>query len=880
MAVTLTAPAAYADIEIRVLPREAAGYPVELTFGGRQEFGRGYLRADVLPWLPAVEPAADGARLFDSLFADPRLRVAWAELRGRYPHRRIRLRIDPAAPELHTLPWELLRETRAGGEPALVLAADAATPFSRYLAGEWEPGRVVIARPLRMLVAIANPSNLAEYGLAPVDVVRERQAIEAAIGNVSRRDMVVTFLDDAPVTLARLEAVLQDGYHFVHIVAHGDYRDGQAVLFLADAGNRVARVSDEELAQVVSHLAHPVQMIFLASCQSATRSSEDAFRGLAPRLVQAEAPAVLAMQGRVPVEIARSFAQVFYTRLLRHGLIDLAANEARLALISAGFETGWEIPALYMRVPDGAILTPRRTILEGVRRQPVLAAILLLSVLTVLFLTLGLPTQLAAARQPGGLLAGLIPQPAPTPTPLPEGFFNVAVAQFAPVGATSNVTLTQASQKLSTWLYEGLKGSQNLDPGLSANFRAPAQVGMIAGQTPEERAANAARVAEESNATVVIYGQVSADGGGLTVAPEFYVAPRGFGYGFSYGAEVTGPGRLGEKVRFSLPLRDDAAAHNVLNSDLESRRRALQYIIYGLNYLYRSRYANAAGAFESATQELQAGKGREVALLLRAAAQLRLADQSTSTGDRAQLLDQAAASIQSAQKDAPAYARSYLGLGAIAINRAQLAAELHDRSGFLANLIQATEQYSASLAATDQPPLVHVPIRATFGLAQAEWLGYRNAYVFCGAEGCLPGWSADIGRGLFDQVIQAYNRQPAPDLIWFAGMAYCLKGGLRQGPDRWQLRADDCQKAADLLNKIPADPPTAWIARFWREVGGAKGNAYLLGQPRDPRLQAEGIAAYQSAITLGQSLGPPAALQPGELASWQHELAALQRGEP
>ncbi len=39
----------YADLEIRILDRQAAGYPVELTLTGRQ-FPLGFLDPGALPW--------------------------------------------------------------------------------------------------------------------------------------------------------------------------------------------------------------------------------------------------------------------------------------------------------------------------------------------------------------------------------------------------------------------------------------------------------------------------------------------------------------------------------------------------------------------------------------------------------------------------------------------------------------------------------------------------------------------------------------------------------------------------------------------------------------------------------------------------------------
>jgi hypothetical protein len=230
----------YADLEIRILGRQTQGYPVELTLNYEQEFPRGYLDPDWLPWVPSATPSEDGERLFTWLFADERIRSAWAETRGQQPQRRIRLRIDAAAPELHTIPWELLRDPGEGSAPQ-DLAAGTATPFSRYLAGRWQPGAPILQRPIKILVVIANPEDLDKFELSPVDVDREWDLIQQA---TEGQQIELTLLPQ-PCTLAGLETALKDGYHVVHFVGHGAYRsqDKQAVLFMADEANQVVRVA-------------------------------------------------------------------------------------------------------------------------------------------------------------------------------------------------------------------------------------------------------------------------------------------------------------------------------------------------------------------------------------------------------------------------------------------------------------------------------------------------------------------------------------------------------------------------------------------------------------------------------------------------------------
>jgi hypothetical protein len=361
----------YADLEIRIREKQDEGYPVEMRLNNVREFGPGYLDPGFLPWVPGASPGEDGQRLFDWLFSDDRLATAWAEVRGSHPQRRVRLRIDAAAPELHVLPWELLRDI-GDGSASQDLAAATATPFSRYLAGRWQPGSPILKRPIRILVAVANPQNLGDFRLEAIDPEAEWALLQEAMEGLDAELVQLPH----PCTLTALQEELQKGYHILHLVAHGAYRkqeeqqEEQAVVFLADEENQVKRVAEADFAAMLGHqLADTdvqnedkLRLVFLASCQTATRSPADAFRGFAPALVAAGVPAVLAMQDRVPVDTAREFARSFYKHLLQHGQVDLAANQARAVLL-AGELPGAAIPVLFMRQPRGRLLGQRGQIL-------------------------------------------------------------------------------------------------------------------------------------------------------------------------------------------------------------------------------------------------------------------------------------------------------------------------------------------------------------------------------------------------------------------------------------------------------------------------------------------------------------------------------------
>ena len=350
--------ATYDDLLIRILRRQSHGYPVELTLNHRLEFRRGYLSAKILDWDADEAPDALGSRLFEQLIADPKVAAAWDVVQGRTERQRIRLVLDAEAPELHALPWELLRERADQGGTAL--AASDATPFSRYLEGDWDYGQPIRAYPLKIVVAICNPIGLGDLGLAEIDAEAEWQALREAVAGLP---VALTRVPE-PCTLEAIEATVRQGAHGLHLIAHGEVAaaEGKTMLWLADRHNKPLAVSDEELAACLERAQggdpdDRLRLVFLSSCQSATRSPSDAFRGLGPSLVQAGVPAVVAMQDLVPIDTARSFSQIFYHQLLQHGQVDLAANQARAHLLS-GRLPGAHIPVLFMRLADGQLLAP------------------------------------------------------------------------------------------------------------------------------------------------------------------------------------------------------------------------------------------------------------------------------------------------------------------------------------------------------------------------------------------------------------------------------------------------------------------------------------------------------------------------------------------
>lgn len=190
---------------------------------------------------------------------------------------------------------------------------------------------------------------------------------------------------DGPTHLDRVMEQLK-GCHIFHFIGHGAFRRrgapgaGQASLFMEGPNGREWQiVTDDELVARLMTLDSLPHLVYLSACESAGRDDstpatqpekQSPFVGLAPKLVRAGVPAVIAMQDLVPMTTARAFASGFYGALQEHGIVDRALNEARSRLFTLS-DSHWDIPVLFMRLRTGHLLTadPIQGVLESILQQ-------------------------------------------------------------------------------------------------------------------------------------------------------------------------------------------------------------------------------------------------------------------------------------------------------------------------------------------------------------------------------------------------------------------------------------------------------------------------------------------------------------------------------
>ncbi len=279
-----------------------------------------------------------GAALMAWLLPGPAMQLYRASLARCGPEHglRIRLRIEPS--ELHAIPWELCYDAEVGA----FLAQDPNTPLVRYLLGVFGRGRLVGGR-LRVCVAMASPT-----GMPSLDAADECARIEAALGGRAEVQPITASLDG-------LQDALRLGPHVLHFIGHGGFDEDVGGYLVLDDGRGGPQLADAEV--LASYLrGSSVRLVVLNACESARTDPTDSFAGVAPRLVQAGLPAVVAMQTFLPDPIAPIFSGAFY-RGLADGLpVDAAVAAGRVALFGhAPANAYWSIPGLYLAAEDGIL---------------------------------------------------------------------------------------------------------------------------------------------------------------------------------------------------------------------------------------------------------------------------------------------------------------------------------------------------------------------------------------------------------------------------------------------------------------------------------------------------------------------------------------------
>jgi hypothetical protein len=354
-----------------------------------------------------------GRGLYAILFT-PALRDLYQRSLGRLAaggRLRLLLRVDP--PALAALPWELLYDPTDN----VFLALDPLVSVARYLPQAARPAPAPRSGPLRVLAVFAGPTDL-----PALDLPRELALIVTALQTLPPGQVALDVLMDGPTaaaaqlgivpkgppTPAALTDAIGAGYDVLHYGGHGALQDGGGLLALENADRSAAFFDAASLGIAVKGTR--LRLAVLTACQTAAPAAapaapagataatppapatatpvapagpdvaaDETTRGgavpaggpplpalvpgpaplpVAPTLIAAGLPAVVAMQADVPDASAVAFSRTFYTSLARNVPIDAAVSEARktLRLTTQNLRADWGIPVLFLQDADNGYL--------------------------------------------------------------------------------------------------------------------------------------------------------------------------------------------------------------------------------------------------------------------------------------------------------------------------------------------------------------------------------------------------------------------------------------------------------------------------------------------------------------------------------------------
>jgi tetratricopeptide (TPR) repeat protein len=257
---------------------------------------------------------------------------------------RWRFTLDPSVSDL---PWEFLcLQDR-------FLALHPRSPVVRYIQGAEPVATVKGEHPLRVLVVIAGPKDV-----APLDTEAEKGRIGAALEPLIKEGLVDIEIIEGPDTWETLmKKVRPNQTHILHFIGHGEFdeKNGEGVLIMEDADSNAMRIESERLGVLVQGKSR-LQLVILNSCLGTQGDSSRPFSSMAAGLVRSGVPAVIAMQFEISDQAARKISETFYSSLALNFPVDAALTEARRQIFLSDRESlEWATPILYMQVPDGQL---------------------------------------------------------------------------------------------------------------------------------------------------------------------------------------------------------------------------------------------------------------------------------------------------------------------------------------------------------------------------------------------------------------------------------------------------------------------------------------------------------------------------------------------
>lgn len=386
--------------------------------------------------------------------------------------------------------------------------------------------------------------------------------------------------------------------------------------------------------------------------------------------------------------------------------------------------------------------------------------------------------------------------PKPTIGKMKDCQFCIAVAGFAsPEDSRQNLELGQIiGNSIRLSLENNIRAEPEVTPagansvgtfqGRTIDVWGPDEIGNVQGATAEDRAANAARLAEEIDADIIIYGFINSLAESSSIQTEFYIANK---------KSYLVPGLASTFGKpFFVPSETDASLKIRVGDEVAPRTWLFLKTILGLIYYA---IANEDALIEtkqkyyenSLTTLLQVAEdekwevigGQEVLLMLMGNVALQLEN-----------FDLAETYFQEALQVDSEYARAHLGLANIFYRRALLPGqEQEDPQAIDAELINlALAELEKAEFAKNQPVLADVSTKIHFERGEN--------YLALAYSGNMNSYERAIIE--FQQVIDDYDDGKNERVRSFASESHARLGAIYRLTDQLTLALEEYQTAFSL----------------------------------------------------------------------------------
>lgn len=313
--------------------------------------------------------AVVGRKLYDALFAGDILTELRVAERMKKPVA-CQICFDPEGVILAQYPWELLYD---GSLHRVVVRKGM--ELTRYITFDSPPTPLRTKLPLRILFISPRPKEESHLQ-SQLDAILAGLEPLRASGQVTWQQL------NPPTWEAFEECLFDDAFDVIHFDGHGSFArecpacglahfpttitcsnprcqadmsraTPEGYLHFEDDDGHLDPLDPDEMKVVLS--GSETRLMLLSACGTCVVKGTSVFNGLAPALIQAGIPAVVAMQASPPDASSVRFVQRFYESLAKGNRLPTAANDGRLAIYRPrkGEPISWFMPVVYLRESDG-----------------------------------------------------------------------------------------------------------------------------------------------------------------------------------------------------------------------------------------------------------------------------------------------------------------------------------------------------------------------------------------------------------------------------------------------------------------------------------------------------------------------------------------------